>query len=142
MGIFKVWHVFILPAIANYYQVFILKEGQFDLVLVIVALVCSFVGSSVQVAEKNHKKKPISKSEAILIYAAGFLIAIMGYGLGVYTNKLFLTALFSAFVSYMSIEFLNGLKRATNRIINFMPEIVRDYLQNKYGNNDKEDDER
>lgn len=107
-------------------------ELDIDLVLVVVALVTSAIGSSTQITHKNLKKS-ISIKEISAIYTTGVMVALMAYFLGVWQNNLVIAALASVFGSYMSLDLFEGMKKAVIGILGVFPKAFEMYVKSKTG---------
>lgn len=146
MGTFKLWYLCTLPAVVNIFENAVTDKYEFDLVLIFVSLVCSFVGSSVQLVHKNLETK-IELKEILAVYVTGLMVALAGYFLGEYTKKLFITALATVFASYMSLDLFASGKKASLYFVSKLPdtllEALRQRLNSKYEerNNTEENDD-
>ena len=133
MGSFKISMIFVYIATYDVFQS--LSTGNnIDMVYILVALICSFVGSSVQVSHKNLERG-ISKKEVWAIYVTSVMVAIMGYFIGDYTKRILWVALFSVFVSYMSLDLFKAAKKAVLGIVGFLPKAFWMYVKFKYPTN-------
>ena len=119
-----------------------LSEGtpdEIDLIYVVVALVCSFVGSSVQITHKTLRRV-VHNKEIVAVYVTGIMISIMAYFVGVQTEKVMYVALIAVFASYMSLDLFAGLKKAILAIVAILPDAFRQYIKYKMGL--KDDDKK
>lgn len=142
MSIYKILlGVFYLPAMIDIFSKISKGDYDFDLVLILVALVTSAVGSTVQISHKNLEKN-ILKKEVFAIYSTSIMVAIISYFLGVWTNKVFVTALVSTIGSYMSLELLKSIEGAVKGILNIAPELFKMFVKSKFNLKDDDDEDR
>lgn len=133
----------VIPSAIDFIQVATSNKQEIDLVLLFVSLVCSIVGSTVQVAHKNLEAKILIK-EVLAIYATAFIVTIIGYGAGIYINgtyikKMFWVAVITAIVSYMSLDLFNMVRISSINIVSWIPEAFKIFVKSKY--NLKDNDE-
>ncbi len=113
-----------------------IEHDDIDLVLIFIALVCSMVGSSVQVVHTNLERG-ISTKEIVAIYVTGVMIALLAYIVGM-SQTLIYAALIAVFGSYLSLSLFKSIKKAVVAIINILPDVFKEYLRQKLNiKNDK-----
>lgn len=122
---------FVIPAFFDVFNKSSQGQYDYDLVLVMVAIVTAVVGSTVQISHKNLEKA-ILKREVFAIYTTSMMVAIISYFLGVWTEKLVVTALVSSVASYMSLELFETIKKAILTITNGLPSLWEGYWRSKY----------
>jgi len=112
-----------------------IEHDDIDFVLIFVALVCSIVGSSVQVVHTNLERG-ISSKEIWAIYVTGVMVAILSYIVGM-SQTLIYAALIAVFGSYLSLDLFRGVKRSILAIVSIFPDVFREYLKQKLNLKDK-----
>ena len=108
-------------------------EIKVNVTLLVVAIITSVMGSSVQVAHTNLEKK-IRFAEVFAIYISGIFVAYFSYELGYYYNSFALTGVSSAILSYISIEFILTFKNSVifvlKAVTKKLPDVIVEVLRN------------
>lgn len=136
----KVWTIFLLPLFLNIFKVVNGLEENIDLVLVVICLICSFVGSSAQLSQQYMERK-VSFREVLAVYVSGIMVALLGYATAAYSGQILITAMCVVIVSYMSLEFFDLVKRGISKILLQIPDAFWQIVYNKYEQKKKEKDE-
>ena len=123
-------------------------DYSINYVLLVIAVVASFIGSTVQATHLSLKVK-LKLNRLIAIYSSGIFVAYFSYELGMYYQSAPLTGMTSAILSYFSVEFLEAFKNMVIGTINglkrVLPKVIGDILKYRYGggsnNNNEIEDE-
>jgi hypothetical protein len=131
----KGYFVFLIPGVYAMYEGVVTLD--FDVVPIIVSLVATTVGSSVQLSEKRMDRS-VRNKEIVFVYVTGVMVAILAHGIWLWKENLFYLAGVSVICSYMSLELLGAVKNAILKVVGFLPDIVRTYLLSKLNANEKD----
>ena len=137
----KLWSVFLLPLFFNIAKVVNGMEEDVDLVLVVICLICSFVGSSAQLSQQ-HLERSVSLKEVVAVYVSGVMVAILGYSTAAYSGQILITAMCVVIVSYMSLEFFNLVRQGISKILLQIPNAFWQLMYYKYEQRNRENDKR
>lgn len=132
----KGYMIFTLPAATAIYRNLV-NDIELDFTLVIIAIVTSLVGSTMQITHKNldmKKKgmKNITSVEIYAIYVTGVVFGMISYLVGHEQKNLLYAMIIGVFGSYMSLDLFKGIRIAVLAIVKQLPEIVIEhYLKSK-----------
>lgn len=131
----KIYMLFTFPVIFDlYYRIMQTGEFEFNPVLLMIAIIASIIGSTVQATHTSLKRKVLIK-EIIAIYVTGLFIAYFAYELGNYYDNFTLTGLSSAIFSYVSIDFVVAMR---DIIIKRLPKALMDAFRNFINSGNKD----
>jgi type II secretory pathway component PulF len=99
-----------------------------ELVILLIAFVCALCGALLQYVEVP---KLNNTKEKLRIVAAVPVITILSWGLGVWLNKWWLTAIIATLGGFMSLDLLNGLKSSLLKIVAYLPEVLKNKITKK-----------
>lgn len=139
----KGYMIFSAPALISLYENLVYGT-EVDFTIVIVAIVTSLVGSTMQITHKNldqkRKNEPIiSKFEVYAIYITGVVFGILAYYVGHEKSSLLYTMLIGIFGSYMSLDLFKYGKAAVITLIQKLPDALLQYWFNQKSNSNDKD---
>ncbi len=139
----KGYMIFSAPAFVSVYENLVYGT-QIDFTIVIVAIVTSLIGSTMQITHKNLDQKRrqlpvISKLEIYAIYVTGVVFGILAYYVGQEKSNLLYTMLIGIFGSYMSLDLFKYGKAAVISLLQKLPDALLQYWFNQKSNSTDKD---
>lgn len=137
----KLWSIFLVPLFINIMKVVNHSEEDIDLVLVLICLVCSFVGSSAQLSQHNMERQ-VTFKEVVAVYTSGVMVALLGYAAATFSGSILITSMCVVIVSYMSLEFFDLVRQGISKILLQIPNAFWQLMYYKYEQRNRENDKR
>ena len=127
----KLWGIFLFPLFMNILKVVNHLEEDIDLVLVLICLICSFVGSSAQLSQ-HYMERSVSLKEVVAVYVSGVMVALLGYATASYSGSILIVSMCVVIVSYMSLEFFDLVRQGVSKILLQIPNAFWQLMYYKY----------